>query len=169
MKRKIFEKQIIDFETGEITSVTTVTASKYSEAFFMGRRTDDLSWLYELSGAEIKTIIFLLDLEELPKGENVTGKVLMRLITLGKTKRDHLLEVLECSSSYLSRLLKRLEDKQWIIRVNKTDFILNPKGFYKGSSKDVAERINEFNNIYASKCNSTTNPDKDVDSSESKQ
>ena len=36
MKRKIFEQQIIDLNTGEITAVTQVTVAKFNETFVMG-------------------------------------------------------------------------------------------------------------------------------------
>lgn len=42
MKRKIFEKQIIDFETGEITSITQVSVSKFNETFSLCRTTEGL-------------------------------------------------------------------------------------------------------------------------------
>lgn len=151
MKRKIFEKQIIDFETGEITSITTVTAAKMSEEFFMGRTTENLGWLYELSGNEIKALIYLLDLEPLPKGENRTDKVLINLVPFGPTHREELQNILGCSPQYLRRLMKGLESKAWLIRINKSEIVLNPKGFYKGASKDVLPRIKEFERVYASK------------------
>ena len=148
MKRKIFEKQIIDMETGEITSVTTVTASKFAESFSMCRTTSGIEWLFELTGNEIKTLIFLLELER-----EKTKKVVF-----GANDRKDLAEILGCSLASVSRVLKHLEDKGYLIRLNNQELVLNPKGFYKGSSKDVLPRIQEFERVFASRKSEATSP-----------
>lgn len=141
MKRKIFEKQIIDYETGEITSVTTVSAAKFAESFSMCRTTSGIEWLFELTGNEIKTIIFLLEIE------NIKTKI----VSFGPTDRKTLAQSLKVSPSKISYILKSLEEKAFLIRLNRTELVLNPKGFYKGSSKDVHPRIKEFDRVYLSK------------------
>lgn len=151
MKRKIYEKQVVDFETGELISSTSVSASKFYETFLMARNTETLDWLYQLSGNEIKTIVFFSDLEEIPKGENNTGQVIMYLCKYTVSERKRLASILNCSDRYLRRLIASLESKGWLIEVNKHEYLLNPAGFYKGPSKEVVGRIKEFNRLLAAK------------------
>lgn len=140
MKKKIFEKQIIDYETGEITSVTTVTASKFSESFSMCRTTSGIEWVGELTGNEIKTLIFLLEIESEKQ----------KLVSLGPTNRKDLAEFLKVGINRVSKILKGLEEKEYLLRLNNQEIKLNPKGFYKGSSKEVLPRIKEFEKVVRS-------------------
>lgn len=151
MKRKIYEKQIVDFDSGELISSTTVSASKFYETFLMARNTETLDWLYQLSGNEIKAIVFFSDLEEIPKGENTTGHTIMYLCKYTMSERKKLASILNCSDRYLRRLISNLEEKGWLIEVNKYEYLLNPAGFYKGPSKEVINRIKEFNRLLESK------------------
>lgn len=140
MKKKIFEKQIIDYETGEVTSVTTVTASKFSESFSMCRTTSGIEWVGELTGNEIKTLIFLLEIESEKQ----------KLVTLGPTNRKDLAEFLKVGINRVSKIIKALEEKEYLLRLNNQEIKLNPKGFYKGSSKEVLPRILEFEKVIRS-------------------
>lgn len=151
MKRKIYEKQIVDLDSGEIITSTTVSASKFYETFLMARNTESLEWLYKLSGNEIKTIVFFSDLEEIPRGENTTGQVIMYLCKYTMSERKKLSSILNCSDRYLRRLISSLEDKGWLLEVNKHEYLLNPAGFYKGPSKEVVGRIKEFNRLLEAK------------------
>lgn len=144
MKKTIFESQTLDYETGEITSVTTVKASNFSESFSMCRTTDKLDWLQDLDGTEIKTLLYLLELETLKQ----------HLVTLGPISRQELADFLKIKINRVSKILKSLEDKAFLIRLNNQELKLNPKGFYKGSSKEVLPRIKEFDTVYASRISS---------------
>ena len=105
------------------------------------RTTSGLEWLAELDGNEIKTLIFLLELESEKQ----------KLVTLGPTNRKDLSEFLKVGINRVSKILKSLQDKGFLIRLNNQELKLNPKGFYKGSSKDVYPRIKEFEKVYNSK------------------
>ncbi len=45
-------------------------------------------------------------------------------------------------------MIGRMEDKRFMIRLTPNDILLNPSFFYKGESKEVMNRINEFNKEY---------------------
>lgn len=147
MKRKIFEQQIIDVTTGEITSVTQVTVSKFNETFVMGRTTDGLEWLVDLSGNEIKLLMFLTEIEDLKT----------KLTYLTPTIRKYLMERMKIGKNMLSKLIAGLEQKELLVRISNSEISLNPKCFYKGSSKDITKRILDFEKfIRSKKCNGDT-------------
>jgi hypothetical protein len=147
MKRKLYETQTIDLETGEMLTYTSVSVSKFNETFLMARNTEELDWLYELNGNEIKTIIYFTDLENLPRGENKTGKVLMNVCKFTQIERKRLAAILKCTDRHLRRLLSTLEKKGWLIRLSLSEYLVNPCGFYKGSSKELFGKIKEFNRL----------------------
>lgn len=149
MKRKIYEKQIVDTDTGELISLSTVSVSKFYETFLMARTTDALNWIYELTGNEIKTIIFFSDLEEIPKAE--VKEVVLYPCKYTLLERKRLAEILKCTDRYLRRVIQGLIDKGWLIKLTESDYLLNPNGFYKGSSKEIVGRIRKYNDLLQSK------------------
>lgn len=140
----IFQTQTIDFSTGEIKEMTVVKASGNKEKFFMGRESDGLDWFYNLSGNQLKTLVFLLSLERVPKESDTT---LTHVTVLGKTDREVLQSILKCTPQYLNRVISSLIKEKWLVKLSTTDFIINPKGFYKGPAKDVFKRMTEFNRL----------------------
>ncbi len=147
MKRKIYEKQIVDTETGEVITSMSVSVSKFNETFLMARNTDALNWLYELTGNEIKTLVFFTDLEDLQKGENLTGETLLSICKFTPIERKRLASVLNCSDRFLRRIIASLEKLGWLIKLSNSDYLINPCGFYKGSSKELGKRIVEYNRL----------------------
>jgi hypothetical protein len=141
MKRKIFEKQIIDLDTGEITSISSITVSKFNETFVLGRTTDGLEWLRELSGNEVKLLMFLTEMEDLKT----------KLVHLTTNQREYLLECMKIGKVMLRRLIVQLEQKGLLVRLNNNEICLNPKCFYKGPSKEVVGRIIKFETFISSK------------------
>lgn len=140
MKRKIFEQQIIDLETGVVTSVTQVTVSKFCETFIMGRTTDGMEWLNLFSGDEIKLLIILTEMQDIKT----------RIVHFTPVNRHYAEKMMSLKSNSLSKMIKRLEDKQALIRQSRTELILNPTYFYKGSSKEVLKNYNDFKLVYNS-------------------
>jgi len=133
MAKTIYESQFINYETGEIISKTSVKVKEFSEKFKMCRTTEGLSWLMPLTGEEIKTLLFLLEFEKDYKTP-FTSEI-----------RKELCLFLDISDRKLLMVIKSLEQKKFLIKLSRTDLLLNPIGFYKGSSKDVGARIRMFN------------------------
>lgn len=144
-KRTIFQTQTVDFTTGEIKEMTVVRASHNNETFSFVRETDGLDWIYELSGAEIKILIFLISCEKpTPSSSEFT---LTHLAVLSKFDIEELLNKLDCSKRYLNKLLMDLSRKKLILKLDSKTFVVNPKTFYKGPSKEVFKRILEFERL----------------------
>lgn len=73
-----------------------------------------------------------------------------KLVTLGPTNRKDLADFLKVGINRVSKIIRGLEEKEYLLRLNNQEIKLNPKGFYKGSSKDVLPRILEFEKVIRS-------------------
>jgi hypothetical protein len=141
MKRKIFEQQTIDLETGEVSKITTVSVSKNNETFGMYRTTTGVEWVLDFQGKELQMMMTLVHFEDIKT----------RIVALSSLTRKNLLEMFKISKSTFSHLIKAMEDKKYLIRLSPTDILLNPSYFYKGSSSDLTKRISEFYSEYDKK------------------
>ena len=133
-KRKIFEQQIVDLDSGEVTKITTTSIVKNNETFGMYRTTTGVEWVLDFSGKELQLLMVLLNYEDLKS----------RIVPLSALTRKTITEMFNISPSTLSHLIKQMEDKKHLLRLTKTDILLNPSFFYKGSSLDLIQRITEF-------------------------
>lgn len=122
---KIFESQIVDYETGEIKSVTTITANKSEETFGMHRSTEGVDWVLKFKGIELQMVIFLLELENIKSG----------IITISSLQKQSLLDKFKISASYYHRIISNLIDSHTLVKLSPSDFLLNPCYFYKGGTK----------------------------------
>jgi len=137
MARKIFETQMVSPD-GEIVSITTLTVAKFYETYVAGRTTDGLEWLDDLTGLEVKLLMYLTEIEDLKT----------KITNLGTTFRQKLMKRLDIKANTLVKYLKALEDKKYLIRLSSNELILKPSAFYKGHSKEVAPRIAAFELMY---------------------
>jgi hypothetical protein len=137
----IIEKQIVDYQTGETTSITTLSVKKFAERFVLCRKTNGLGWVNKLSGTEIKLLINLLEFENLQT----------HVVSLSKLQYARLCEMMNLTKKRCQQLLVDLEAKHALGSLTDTDFILNPAYFYQGESKDVLARINDFYIAYNDK------------------
>ena len=138
MARKIFEVQTIDFSTGEIKSIKTTTVDKFKERFSMCRTTNGVEWVKDFSGKELQMIIVLNNMENLETHR----------ISLTPLSREDIFKFFEITKSTFSHIINDMEEKRFLLRLSKSDLLLNPSFFYKGESVYVAERIKNFNNLY---------------------
>lgn len=135
---RLFESKTIDFTTGEVTSITTVTVRKLNERFSMCRTTDGLSWLKKFTSKELQMLMVLNDMENLQT----------KTVSLTPLIRKEIQEFFEISKTTLSGMLTAMETKGFLVRLSSSDILLNPSYFYKGESKDVAKRIKQFYEVY---------------------
>lgn len=130
--KTIYESQFIDYESGEVISKTSVKVKEFTERFKMCRTTEGLSWLIPLDGLEIKTLLYLLEFEK----DGITP--------FTNSLRKELCQFLNVTDRKLLKIIRDLQEKQFLLKISRTDIILNPIGFYKGSSKGVGYRIRNF-------------------------
>jgi hypothetical protein len=138
IKRRLFESQTIDFTTGEVKSITTVTVRNTNERFGMYRSTEGLEWIKDFTGKEIQMMMLLNHLE------NSETKI----VNISPLIKKEIYSFFSISKSTFSDIIGRMEDKKFLIRLTSNDILLNPSFFYKGSSKDVLPRIKSFNEEY---------------------
>ena len=139
--RKVFRvvTQNVDVVTGEILSQrqTTTYASRSSESFGMYRSTDGLEWALELKSQ----MLFLMVMNEY--SNHKTG-----ITTLSKLLRGEISEFFGFTSNRsLTNLISQSIDRNGLTRINGSmnDFMVNPMCFFKGSTKDLKDRINKYN------------------------
>ena len=137
-KRRLFESKTLDMTTGEIVSITTVTVQKQTERFIMCRTTETLSWIKEFTGKELQMLMVLNHMENLQT----------KTVTLTPITRKEIQEFFGIGKSTLSGIFSQMEDKRFLLKLSNSDILLNPGFFYKGESKDVLQRMQEFERVY---------------------
>jgi len=136
-KRKIFEKQIVDFNTGEVTSEESHYTKDNSETFGMHRTTEGVDWIFQFTGNEIQMLVILLELED-----NKTG-----IVSLSHLKKQHLLNKFQKTERYLRSILTSLEGKKALLKLSVNDILLNPTYFYKGGTKIFKAKLNKWKDL----------------------
>lgn len=136
--KRLYETKTLDFTTGEVSSITTVTTKRLTERFSMCRTTDGLSWLKQFTNKELQMLMVLNELESLTT----------KTVSLTPLVRKEILEFFNIGKSTFSGIITQMEEKGFLVRLTTSDILLNPTFFYKGASKDVLNRIKEFNKTY---------------------
>ena len=134
--RKIFEKQIIDFETGEIKSEASEYVRYNAERFFMGRTTEGLEWLLSFNNlTELVLFVMMLELEQ-PKNRHI--------ICFTKLQVKESAQILGVSEAMIRKCLAGLVKNDFLRRVTAGNYVANPTTFYKGQSKEVIVKYKEY-------------------------
>lgn len=138
--RKIFQvrTQEIDVHTGEIIGIknSTTYINKSSEQFGMYRSTDGLEWTKTMKNQ----LLFMMVMNEYSNPR--TG-----IVTLSPVLRKEICEFFSLESTRsLSNIISSTIQKDGLTRVNgsNNDFMVNPMCFFKGSTKDLVDRINQY-------------------------
>ena len=134
-KRKIFEKQIVDFETGEVFSEEIHYSKNNEETFGMHRTTEGVDWIFTFTGIELQMMIVLLEIEDLKSG----------IVSLTPLMKKHISEKFNKSARYIREIISSLEIKDALYKITTQDIILNPSYFYKGGTKNFKSRLSNFN------------------------
>lgn len=139
MKRKIFEKQEVDLQTGEIIKTTSHYSYGNAETFFMGRTTEGLEWLFDFNNlTEIQLLILMIELEN-PKNNNI--------ITFTGLQVSETAKILGVSEILIKKSIANLIKANFLKRVARANYIANPLCFYKGNSSSLIKRLEFYNNI----------------------
>jgi len=133
--RKIFEKQTVDFATGEVKSIQSLVNFKHNETFGMHRTTEGIDWVFGFTGNELQMLMVLLAIEN-PKND---------LVEISMLKKEHLLKSFNFSKQMFNRILSSLEKKGALIRITNTDIMLNPSYFYQGGTVNWKVKYENFN------------------------
>ena len=139
MKRKVFESQTIDYETGEVKSVIIRTVSSDNENFFMGRTTEGLEWLLDFNNlTEMQLLVLMIELEN-PKNNyiiNFTG------LQVKETA-----QMLKVSEIQIKKCLTGLIKNGFLKRVARANYMANPLCFYKGGTNNIMKKYEIFSKI----------------------
>lgn len=136
MKRKIFERQTIDFETGELKISTSEYVSKNVETFFMGRTTQGLEWLLKFNSlTELQVFILLIELENIKNNY---------VITFTKLQLEETAKILSVAEITIKKVLQQLIKNDFLIRISKSNYLANPLTFYKGGTKELNEKHSNY-------------------------
>jgi hypothetical protein len=137
-KRKIFESQLVDYETGEIKSVFTRSVIKDEETFVMGRTTEGLDWIKEFNNlVELQLLLIMLELEN-PKNDYI--------VSFSGLQVKNAAELLEVSEIYIRKSLTSLLNKNFIRRIYRGNYLVNPLTFYKGGTKVLKHKTKIYFN-----------------------
>ena len=138
-KRKIFEKQTVDFVTGEITSISSEYVSNNKERFVMGRTTEGMEWLAGLNNiTELR--LFLIMVEMSSAKSNYT-------IVFTTMQVKGCAEILKVSESMIVRSITNLVKNDFLMRLGKSNYLANPLTFYNGGTKELMARGRLYNEL----------------------
>jgi hypothetical protein len=137
-KVKVLEKQVVDFETGEISSITqTYLVKQNNETFVMGRTTDGDEWIFGLNALEIQ-LLFVLCTHKVHKSNLISiTKGFIKELSVKANKAEMTIEL----------CLVELRKKNLIKQVRKGDYLINPITFYTGGSKVWFTIFDEYNSV----------------------
>lgn len=138
--KKIFgvSQSTVDLMTGEVVDakMTFTYINRHSESFGMYTTTDGLEWAKAIRGY----LLLLMVLNEYSDRDGV--------IALNGERRNHISSFMEWSNGHsLTTAIDRLIKLKAMKRISHNNYTLNPTMFYKGSTNNKIERINNYNSI----------------------
>lgn len=135
-RRKIFEKQVVDVQTGELLSTTSEYVSENTERFFMGRTTEGIEWLLNFNNlTEVQLFLMMIELEN-PKNKYI--------IPFSKLQVEESSQILKMSEAMVRKCLTNLVKNNFLARVCSGNYIANPLTFYQGGTKTLKEKVKNF-------------------------
>lgn len=132
-KKKAICSVTIDCVTGEVDKILSRGSASCSSCPVTG-----FEWFKRFSALEIRTMVYLNEIRD-PK-ERVS-----RLTTSGRLSLCSF-AVLSRSSFY--RVLRSLEKKHGIIKLNMDELIVNPSFFFRGGTINLRREISQFYTLY---------------------
>ena len=135
-KVKVFERIVIDKETGEVLENSVKYKEKYKkERYTMLRLTEGISWMLKFTGNEMTLLVLLLEYERPDTNAiAITPEIRQSIVTFfGKSDR------------YVRSLFAALDKKDAIRKCSDTMIVINPIYFYKGSSYNLQTLIDGWN------------------------
>ena len=136
--RKIYESQVISYETGEIITVTTVKTEKHNENFLFARTTEGLEWLNDFKNLQdLKTFMYMVEFQE-PK----SGVIIFTGLQIKECAK-----FFNCTEKTIRNSISNLILTGFLKRIEANNYFSNPYTFYKGGSSVIKERIKSWNKL----------------------
>ena len=107
-------RQYTDMETGEIVTFS------FEESFFSVRTTDNLPWALDLGATDFRMLLFL--------GSIMTKSGAIAMNTLNKRK---LVKFLGVKQRAFYEALRRLAERDLILKLESDSYLMNPDIFFK--------------------------------------
>lgn len=128
-------------ENGEFKKSRKCYDITNDETFGIVRFTEGLEQMHEFTGNGLLMLFEFLLMEDMRTG----------LVHISATNRSILCERFNLSERYIFEIIRDLCKKNGIKKVSQTEYIINPRLIYKGSSNDVEDKINKYNNTKSKK------------------
>ena len=138
-KKKVFQSTVVDASTGEVLEERSVFVDAVLEQFGMFRTTDGIEWLLELGEMELKLLVML----HLWSDEDGS-------VSLSPVRRKSIMRKMRIHRNTISSALSGLCGKDALLRLGVNDFVVNPSTFFKGGSKELKNKIKNYNGLRAS-------------------
>ena len=126
------QKQYTDMETGEIVTFS------FEETFFSVRTTDNLPWALDLGATDFRMLLFL--------GSIMTKSGTIALNTLNKRK---LVKFLNVKQRAFYEALRRLTERDLILKLESDSYLMNPDIFFKFRSNLHAHHKERYERLKA--------------------
>ena len=133
-KRKIYSGELIDTTTGEVLKSRSYYADKYTESFLMIRTTEGQEWFYKLSNNEKNLLMMLWNWCSY---DNMS-------VYLGTVRRKEVGLILSIGSRQITAILSSLCSNNYIKRIGRDDFLVNPAFMFKCSVGKIREKIKKY-------------------------
>lgn len=123
-------KQYTDMETGEIVTFS------FEESFFSLRTTDGLPWALDLGATDFKMLLHL--------GSIMTKSGAISMNTMNKRK---LVKFLDIKQRAFYEALKRLTERDLILKLESDSYLMNPDVCYKFRSNLYAHHKERYERL----------------------
>lgn len=140
MARKIYVKETVDMETGELITIQSVTSNPFTEIFSMFRRTEGIGWIFDFTGNELQLMFALSEFERSLDENNV--------IILTSMDKELLAGLAGYSIRYLNKVLSSLVSKKALFKSDSEHYYLNPTFVFQGDSKKIPLRIEAYRKFW---------------------
>lgn len=136
---KVYEslntKTLVDSETGEVIQqeVSTKVIKRVAQEDFIQVYLEDLAALLNVTAiSEIRVLMVLWRMASFNKENDKAGN----RIVLVKPIKEEIANELSLTAGTVDNILRKLLNKNLIIKVDRTIYSLNPQYFFKGYMKD---------------------------------
>lgn len=126
---------VLDSETGEVIQqeVSTKVIKKVAQEDFIQVYLEDLAALLNVTAiSEIRVLMVLWRMASFNKENDKAGN----RIVLVKPIKEEIATELSLTSGTVDNILRKLLNKNLIIKIDRTIYSLNPQYFFKGYMKD---------------------------------
>ena len=137
MGGRIFKQEKIDRETGEIIIENRFYTVVNNETFVRMRTTNGIGWVFEMPYRGFEVCAYLVSNCINPNG----------IAIISSTVRMDICLEFKISDQTLSRILSKLREGNYIKRIRRCDYAVNPSYFFDGSSKTLLSKIDSYNSI----------------------